>query len=164
MKSKSFFNLFFLLLIFSSFSVMGQKSSFTGAWKLDKEKTVLADNQLFLSKVTVQLKNDSLLTTRVYENGNGEEYPFDENLSLNGKESKIYIYDMPRTSKAMRPNAGGALIFESTTVFQGDNGSENLIAKETWQVDTEGKTLTISFTNKMAGVETTGKSIFNKAN
>ena len=28
-----------------------------------------------LSKITIQLKADSLLTTRVYENGMGEEFP-----------------------------------------------------------------------------------------
>ena len=162
MKQKATIILLFLITITYSFSAFGRGASLSGEWKLDKEKTVLADNQLFLSRVTINLKSDSLLTTRVYENANGEEYPFDENLSLDGKECKIFIYDMPRTSKASRSGADGSIIIESTTTFSGDNGTENHTAKETWKVDNEGKTLTIVFTNKMSTGETTGTNYYNK--
>jgi hypothetical protein len=37
-----------------------------------------------------------------------------------------------------------------------------LTAKEIWKVDNEGKVLTIDFTNKMSGNETTGTNICNK--
>ncbi|MFA5819085.1 MAG: hypothetical protein WC854_07375 [Bacteroidales bacterium] len=162
MQTKATF-LFLILFTFTfSFSALGQRANFSGEWKLNKEKTVLADNQLFLSKVSINLKSDSLLTTRVYENVNGEEYPFEEKLSLDGKESKIVIYDMPRTTKASRSNTDGSIIIESTTIFNGNNGEENLIAKETWKVDNEGQTLTIGFTNKMSGGETTGTNYYNK--
>jgi hypothetical protein len=151
MKTKAIFLFLFLFNITFTFSALGQGTGFSGEWKLNKEKTVLADNQLFLSGVTIQFKNDSLFTTRVYQNSNGEEYPFDENLSLDGKESKIIIYEMPRTSKASKSGPDGALIVESTTTFNGENGEENMVAKETWKVDNEGKTLTIDFTNKNVG-------------
>lgn len=162
MKTKTIFIFLVLLIITSSYSALGQRANFSGEWKLNKEKTVLADNQLFLSRVTIQLKSDSLLTTRVYENANGEEYPFEENLSLDEKESKIVIYDMPRTTKASRSNTDGSIIIESTTTFNGNNGEENLAAKETWKVDNEGQTLTIGFTNKMSGGETVGTNYYNK--
>jgi len=162
MKTKTIFIFLILLITTSSYSALGQKGDFSGEWKLNKEKTVLADNQLFLSRVVIELKSDSLLTVRVYENGNGEEYPFEENLSLDGKECKIVIYEMPRTTKATRSNTDGSLIIESTTTFQGENGAENLTAKETWNVDNEGTTLTIAFINKMSGGETTGTNYYNK--
>jgi hypothetical protein len=161
MKTRSLLKFIFILIIIPSFSAIGQNTGFTGEWKLDRVKTVLADNQLFLSKVTVQLKADSLLTTRVYENGNGEEYPFVENLSLNGNDCKITIYEMPRTTKANK-TAEGSLIVESSTTFQGNSGAENLISKETWKVDADGKNLTIDFTNKMTAGEVTGKNIYNR--
>lgn len=162
MKTKTIFILIILFSITSSFSALGQKANFSGKWALNKEKTTLADNQLFLSKVSIQLKTDSLLTSRVYENGNGEEYPFEENLSLDGKECKISIYDMPRKTKASRSNTDGSIIIESTTTFSGDNGEVNLTAKETWKVDNEGKILTINFTNKMADSESAGTNYYNK--
>jgi hypothetical protein len=162
MKTKSPFGLLIILLFMASFSAQAQNSAFTGEWKLNREKTILADNQLFLSKVTIQHKGDSLLTTRVYENGNGEEYPFEENLSLDGKESKIVIYEMPRTSKASRVNTDGSILIESKTTFNGNNGQEDLLAKETWKVDNESKMLIVDFTNKMSAGEVTGKNYYNR--
>ena len=162
MKTKTFFILFVLLIITSYFPAIGQKADFSGEWKLNKEKTVLPDNQIFLSGVSVKLKSDSLLTTRVYENTNGQEYPFEENLSLDGKECKIVIYDMPRTTRASRSNTDRSLRIESTTTFYGNNGEENMTSKETWKVDNEGNTLSIDFINKISGNETTGTNYYNK--
>jgi hypothetical protein len=158
---KKFIFLILLTLAFTGIAV-AQNANFSGEWKLNKEKTVLAENQLFLSKVTIELKSDSLLTKRVYENPNGEEYPFDEKLSLNSKESKIVIYEMPRTSKASRSKADGSITIESVTTFNGSNGEENLTAKETWKVDKEGKLLTIDFTNRMTAGETIGTNYYDR--
>jgi hypothetical protein len=162
MNKKSAFGLLLISFIFLSFTVQAQNSVFSGEWKLNREKTTLADNQLFLSKMTIKMKGDSLLTTRVYENGNGEEYPFEENLSLDGKECKIVIYEMPRTTKASKVNTDGSLLIESKTTFNGSNGEDNLLAKETWKVDNDSKMLVIDYTNKMSAGEVTGKSYFNK--
>ena len=110
MKTKTFFLILVLFTVSFSFSAFGQITNFSGKWELNKEKTILADNQLFLSGITIQLKSDSLFTTRIYQNTNGEEYPFDENLSLDGKECKITIYDMPRTSKVTKSEDGNRKI------------------------------------------------------
>jgi len=162
MKTKSTFTLLILLIVTSSISAFSQKVNFSGDWKLNKEKTVLADDQLYLSALSIQHKSDSLLTTRVYEDGYGEQYPFDENLSLNGKECKIIIYDMPRSTMATRSNADGSLKIESTTTFYGNNGEEDLTSKETWKVDSDGNTLIINFINKMSAGETTGTLYYDK--
>jgi hypothetical protein len=162
MKTKATLGLLFMLFFSSSFSAHAQNTDLTGEWKLNREKTILADNQLFLSKITIQVKGDSLLTTRVYENGNGEEYPFDENLTLDGKDCKIVIYEMPRTSKASKVNEDGSIVIESKTTFTGNNGEDNLLAKETWKIDKDTKLLVIDFTNKMSAGEFTGKNYYNK--
>jgi len=162
MKTKTTFIALCLVFFLPALNIYAQKTDFSGEWKLNKEKTVLTDNQIFLSGITIQLKSDSLLTTRVYENGNGEEYPFEENLSLDGKESKIIIFDMPRTSKATRSDTTGSIKIESTTTFNGNNGSEDMTAKETWKVENEGQMLTLEFTNKILGNETTGTYYYNK--
>ncbi len=162
MKTKITFFFLVLFIISSSSSLSGQKSKFSGDWKLNTEKTVLTDNQLVLSKVSIKLLSDSLLTVRVYENSNGEEYPFDEKLTLDGKPCKIYIYDMPRSTKATRSESEGSITIESVTTFYGNNGEEDLLAKELWKVDNEGKTLTIEYTNKVAGNEYKGTSYYNR--
>ena len=160
MKTKTFFTLL-LLLIITSISVNGQNSKFSGEWSLDKEKSTVSE-ELFLSRLTIQLKSDSVFTTRVYANGYGEEYPFDENLSLDGKDCSIYIYDMPRTSKAFRSTSDGSLTIESKTTFYGNNGEEDMTAKEIWKVDSAGNILSINYTNKISGEETTGTIYYNK--
>lgn len=162
MKTKSIFTLLTILFFLSSSAGFAQKPDYSGEWRLNKEKTVLADNQLFLTRITFQLKSDSLLTTRVYENGNGEEYPFDENLSLDGKDCKIFIYDMPRTTKASRSDVDGSIMFESSTIFNGYNGTDTLSAKETFNTDNEGKILTMKFTNKSSAGEITGTNYYDK--
>lgn len=162
MKTKSILTFISLLILLTSISTFAQKGDFSGEWKLNKEKSALTDTQLFLSRITIQLKSDSLLTTRVYENGNGEEYPFEENLTLDGKECKIAIYEMPRTSKASRSDTNGTIMIESTTTFNGNNGQEDMTAKEAWKVENEGQILTLSFTNKMSGNEITGTYYYDK--
>jgi hypothetical protein len=162
MKTKTTISFLFLLLFVTSFTTFAQKADFSGAWTLNREKTVLAENQLFLSKITVQLKPDSLMTNRVYENGSGEEYPFDENLSLDGKDCKIVIFEMPRTSKASKSAVDESLILESITIFNGQYGADSLISKETWKLDLTNKNLIIDFTNKMSGNEIKGTNIYEK--
>jgi len=160
MKIKSIALFSIVLFIGTSFSLSGQTNGFSGQWKLNREKTTLAPDQLFLAEITVKLTSDTLLTTRTYENPMGEQYPFDENVTLDGKDCKTVIYDMPRTSKASKPGSDGLLNIESTTTFQGQNGEENLVAKETWKV--ENDTLTINFTNTMAAGEIAGINYYTK--
>jgi hypothetical protein len=163
MKTRKIYTFLFLLMLLPSFIASAQKTDISGEWKLNKEKATIADNQLFLSKISIQLKADSIMTTRVYENGMGEEYPFDEKLSLDGKECKIVIYDMPRISTASR-SSDGTITIASATTFYGNNGQEDMVAKETWKVDKEGKMLTLEFSNKMSGTESTGTYFYDKAN
>lgn len=159
MKSASLLVLFTILI---SSSALSQNTKFNGEWTLNTEKTTLPENQLYMAKVTVLVKGDSLITTRVYMDGMGSEYPFDEKLSLDGKESKITIYDMPRTSKASKSSADGSLSVESTTTFNANGGEDNLKAIETWKVDSEGKTLTVEYSNTMSGTEIKGINYYKK--
>jgi hypothetical protein len=162
MKTKTVFSILLILILIPAFRVSAQKDYFSGEWKLNKEKSVLTENQLFLSKITIHLKSDSLITTRTYENGSGEEYPFDENLSLDGKDCKIVVFNMPRTSKATLSEADKSIKITSATTFSGNNGEEDMTADETWKVENDGQFLTLTFTNKMSGNDMAGKYYFEK--
>ena len=162
MKTKMRLLLSILLFSLSSMTVLGQLQSFSGEWKFNREKSTAINDQLFLAKITVLQKSDSILTTRVYENENGEQYPFKENLPLNGKECKIVIYDMPRTASASLSSGNGSLSFESTTTFYGDSGSDNLKTQETWNTQNGGKSLKIDYKTAYSGGTATGVQYFDK--
>lgn len=160
MKTRSLFS--FTILLFFSSVTYGQNAPFSGVWKLNREKSVFDPNQLYMSGITIILRADSLLTTRVYAAGDGQEYPFEENLRLDGKDCKIAIYDMPRTAKALFSAAKDSIKIESVTTFYGNNGEQNLNIKETFFIDNGGETLTILYSNSIAGSLTTGRYIYNR--
>jgi hypothetical protein len=162
MKRISFFILFIALSIVSSLTVAGQKPDFSGTWKLDRTKTQYTSDFPLLVMLTVNLKGDSLLTERFYDVGDGQEYPFIENVTLNGEEYNIYIYDMDRKSKASWLEKEGSLLFESVTTAYGYNGAEDFKSKEIWKLDKTNNILTISYVNNTTAGETTGDLIFNK--
>jgi hypothetical protein len=162
MKTKTIIILGMLLIFFSSSTIKGQSSKFSGEWKFNKEKTALKSSRLFLSQIKIHLKSDSLLTRRIYEADSGEEYPFVENLSLDGKECKIVIYDMPRTTKALFSAKTGLINVESTTTFYGDYGEDNFKAKETWKVEDKGKTLSIATSSTFSGGSSSDTLYFDK--
>jgi hypothetical protein len=151
MKKLLFFTLLMAFAIILSNGLYGQKTEFNGTWKLDVTKSILPDYTPVLARIEVNIVGDSLLTERFYDTGDGQEYPFTENLTLDGKEYNIFIYDMPRKSKASWSDQDGLKIESTTSPIDGD-----FISVETWKVDAEAKTLTISFKNSMAGNEGTG--------
>lgn len=162
MKTKTIAGLVIIIMLLTSLSGLAQKPDFSGEWKLNREKTALADNSLFLSGITIKIKADTLFTARVYENSNGEQYPFDENVTLNGSEAKITIYDMPRVTKATGVNADGSINLESKTTFYNNGAEDNLVSKEIWKIAGDTKMLTIEFKNTMSAGEATGTLYFSK--
>lgn len=146
--------LFVLAAVFTmgfTFELSAQKTGFNGKWKYDPGKSIVPEYTPVLTRIEVTVKGDSLLTERYYDTGDGQEYPFTENLTLDGKEYKIIIYEMPRKSKATWSEAEGAIIVESVTTTNDYSGPQDFISKETWKADPKNKTLVISFKNVMAG-------------
>lgn len=162
MKTKTITVLVILLVFLTSLTVSAQKLDFSGEWKLNKEKTALTDNSLFLAGITIKIKADTLFTSRVYENANGEQYPFDEIVTLDGKEAKMTIYEMPRVTKASGVNSDGTIIVESKTTFYNGGSEDNLVAKEIWKIAGDTKLLTIEFTNSMSAGSASGTLYFTK--
>lgn len=163
MKTKILFLSIMLMNVFFITYTSAQTSAFTvvGEWKLNREKTDLQGSQLFLSKIKIELR-DSLITTRTYENMNGDEYPFNENVSLDGRDCKIIIYDMPRVSKATFSYLQKTISLESTTAFNGGNGTEDIKAKEEWKTENDGKTLVINTSTNTNAVTTSGTEYFDR--
>jgi hypothetical protein len=158
MKKILLIGLAMFMTISISHRASAQKPDFNGKWKLDATKSTLPEYTPVLTRISVIVKDDSLLAQRFYDIGDGQEYPFNENVTLNGKEYSITIYDMPRKTKASVGTEDGALIIESTTSYNGGD----FVSKETWKTDPSNKILTISFKNIIEGNEGTGLFILNK--
>jgi hypothetical protein len=142
--------------------VSGQKDDYTGIWKLDREKSMIPEYTPVLLKITVNVKGDSLLTERVYDTGDGSEYPFEENVTLDGKEYNFNVYNMPRKTKAVISDQDGLINLESTTTFEGSNGPEDFVSKEVWKVDKAAGIMTVSVKNKTSMGENEGSYAFVK--
>ena len=163
MKRIKLFMPVMVLTIFSSFLASAQKADFNGTWRLNPGKSTLAEYTPVLTRINVRITGDSLLTERYYDTGEGQEYPFTENVTLDGKEHSITIYEMPRKTKALWSENDGTLVVESVTTFTGDMGTQDFVSKEAWKVDKINNTITISFTNKMGDIGSEGAFILNKA-
>jgi hypothetical protein len=150
------------IVFISSLRVTAQRANFNGTWRIDRSKSTLMEYTPILVKIDVKISGDSLLTERYYDTGNGQEYPFTENVSLDGKEHAITIYKMPRKTKASWSEQDGLLILESTTTFTRDAGVQDFISKESWKVDKTNNTITISCKNKVGTGESEGAFILNK--
>ncbi len=164
MKKTKFIILLIAVAFISSIQMTAQIADFNGTWKIDRTKSTLVEYTPVLTRIDIKVNGDSLLTERHYEAGDGQEYPFTENMTLDGKEYNITIYNMPRKTKASWSEQDGILIVESTTTFTGDSGTADFISKESWKIDKTNNTFTISCKNKMAGNDSEGAFIFNKAN
>ena len=162
MKARKLFFVMVSLLVIISLTTQAQKSNLTGEWKLNKDKTGQQNGQVFLSKIAISIKSDTLFTTRTYEDGNGQEYPFDENLSLTGKENKIVIYDMPRSAKATWAKSDDAISLDSSTTFNRDGQDVVMVAKETWKVEVGNKSMTINTKFNLPSGEVSATSFFDR--
>jgi hypothetical protein len=163
MKRILLFAFSFFLAIGISVNTSAQKADFNGTWKLDMTRSTLTEYTPVLRRIDVKIVGDSLLTKRYYDTGDGQEYPFTENLTLDGKEYNITIYDMPRKTKASWSDQDRSVLVESTTTFDGDSGPEDFKSAETWKADKANKTLAINFKNNVSGNEAAGALIFRKS-
>jgi hypothetical protein len=151
-----------VLTIIFTISATAQKSDFSGTWKIDRTKSVLPEYTPILTKITVNLKTDSLVTKRFYDVGDGQEYPFDEKLPLNGTNVSITIYDMPRKANVTWSDKDNTVNLTSTITYYDSGSPVDFNSKETWKVD-QANTLTISFVNKSSQGESAGQFFFTKA-
>lgn len=163
MKKLLSLSFLFVLFLSATLTVSGQKSDFNGTWVLSRAKSTLPENQPVLGKITINIKGDSLLTERVYDGEDGQEYPFSENLTLDGKELQLTVYEMPRKIKAVLSDQAATVNLESTTTFNGQGGLSDFISRETWKVDKATKTLIINYKNTMSGEESNGDLVFVKS-
>jgi hypothetical protein len=151
----------FLILYFAVLSCKG-KVDFSGAWIVDRQKADLSQSNLFLAKIEVSQVKDSLITVRTYENEYGEQYPFEETLTLDGKEYKIIIYDMPRISAARWSEDKKSIIVDSHILFNTDYGALEIESTETWTLTENGRVLSLYYTSKSEEGEFEGAFLYNK--
>ena len=150
------------LLSITSFANSGN-ANYSGEWKLDKEKSDLSGSPLYLSKIKITQEENSLQTTRTYMNQNGEQYPFDEVITVDGEEREIMIYEMKRRTSARWSEDGKSILITSKTKYYGDTGEEEFSVEETWSLEEEGTILSIGYTTNSVYGTNTGTYFYKKA-
>ena len=118
---------------------------FSGEWKLDKEKSEMSDVPLYLSQIKITQEGNSLQTTRTYSNQYGEQYPFDEEVIVDGEGREILIYEMKRKTSALWSEDGKSLLITSITKYYGNSGEEEISSEETWSLLDKGKTISVKY-------------------
>lgn len=150
-------------LLFAIVAVAGEESvNFSGDWKLDRKKSDLSESRLFLAKITITQKEDSLIARRTYENMNGEQYPFTEKLALDGKESEIIVYDIPRASTANLSEDGKSATITSKMTFYREGSEVEWTLLETWTLTEKGTILSINFNSKSPRGDSEVTYFYNK--
>ena len=153
-----------LLFLFSITAfASGGNVNFSGEWKLDKEKSQLSESPLHLAKIKIAQKENSVLTTRTYTNQYGEQYPFDEELTVDGEEREIMIFEMKRRTAAHWSEDGKTLLLTSKTKYYGDSGEQEFSVEETWSLIEKGKILSIEYTTNSEFGKFTGTYLYKKA-
>lgn len=163
MKKTSLFVLMAFILSAVAIDASSQKTNLNGKWKADVSKSSVISNNPFLVRIDVKISGDSLYTERQYDIGDGQTYPFTENLTLDGKEHDITVYDMPRKTTAAWSEDEGILNLVSSMSTYGGSGPADFISKESWKVAEDGKVLTISFQNTMNGSDSEGSFVMTRA-
>jgi hypothetical protein len=149
----------FSMTLFAS----GGNVDFSGEWKLDRENTVLSESPLYLSKITITQEKNSLQTARIYMNQYGEQYPFDEEIIVDGEEREILIYEMKRRTAATWSEDGKSLLITTKTKYYGNSGEGEFSVEETWTLDKKGAILSIEYTNNSEWGINAGTYFYKKA-
>ena len=161
LKKMSIPALFLFLFSFTAFA-SGGDVDFSGEWKLDKEKTEMSSMPLHLSHIKITQNGNSLQTTRTYSNQYGEQYPFDEEILVDGEDREILIYEMKRSTSASWSEDGKSLLIKSITKYYGNSGEEEILTEETWGVQDKGKTISVQYTVNTVNGNYTGTSYYTK--
>jgi len=162
MKKSFQFTIILALFVSATLDINGQSSVLNGTWSLDRTKSTALSEWPLLVNIKINIKGDTLSTERTYESGDGQQYPFNEKVVLNNKESQITIYDMPRKMKAQWAEGRKNLLFESATTFYGNSGPVDFVSKETWKTGPDNNSFTISFVNSVGGTEASGTLYYNR--
>jgi hypothetical protein len=139
-----------MLLVFTSLISNAQsgKVDFSGTWALNKEKSVLGDNQgsqrMFSGDFVVTQEANLLTVVRTRTNQNGEAVTTTMKYTLDGKES---VNTSPRgdsKSIAKWTADGKTLNIETSRTFDMNGQSITMKIAEAWSL-TDAKTVSIAY-------------------
>lgn len=159
MKNKTLLN-GVLLCFLMSLPVLAQQPSFTGKWKLDKDRSFSnpagLDQTMNVTQEGHQVKLEAQVKTARGEQTIKEDYTLDD------KEAD-FTPAAPPNAKGKRkaawlPNGRGMLVSDVVTV---DGKTVSQLARK-WTLSTDGKTLTVDYFNDTERGSFESKRVFNK--
>ena len=110
------------------------------------------------SKLTVKQEGNSLSIERLAKTRSGEDFTFEEKLTLDGKECENTIFERTRKSIAIWSDDGKSLTISSKMVFN----EFEISTVEIWRLIEEGKSLSIDYKSTSSRGERKGTYIYDK--
>jgi len=139
-----------------------QRADFSGAWKLNRQKTNFG--QLSEISVPVQFsidqKSDSISIDRVTKNGQDELHSYSEKLPLNGNTIEVMTNLYTKKITSIHLLADSQLTEVAQYVDYSDNVRYN--GTEMWVLSNDGKVLTITRDDKANGLSYMRKMVYDR--
>ena len=135
-----------IVLLLTTLLYAGDKADFSGAWKINQEKSELGEMgmQFVQTKMNITQSDNDMTVAKTFESPDGEEFVGEETITLDGKECKSEIWGgSPRVTTANWNDAGDTLNLATTITFERDGQTSTMDAEEAWALGDEGKTLSI---------------------
>lgn len=161
------FALVTLLTLVFSLSAFAQSTNYSGEWKLDKAASKMPGKMSTIESITLtvtqsanELKTASV-SKRVSLPASGEELV---TYFLNGGENKVEYSanGAPVTVKSRARVDGGRLSLQADRSIKTDAGNLTASTKETWQLSSDGKTMTVRRETKTPQETFTAELVFTK--
>jgi hypothetical protein len=137
---------------------------FSGEWLFNEEESILGDSGVgnIPYRLKITQKGNDLTIQRTFIVEWGDDRVAEENLTLDGKESKSEFWNSPRITTANWSEDGDTLIIASKVTFtRGDRTSE-MVTNEVWSLRQRGKILSIDHVSTSRRGKRKITMIFNK--
>jgi hypothetical protein len=168
----------FALVAFAMTAAAQKAPNFSGTWNLDVSKSKLGDNNRIESqtKTVAQTATDIKITTSTKRTAPPAGAPTGGGGGMGGGGDQVATYTLGKETKVdqtmgqttvpVTMNAkidGGKLNLSSSFTRTTPNGDITSTNKETWDLSSDGKTLTINAERTGRGGVTSTTSVYNKA-
>ena len=152
------------LLLVPAFAFAGKaKTDFSGAWKLNEDKTEMGEGRFGPApKVVVKQEGNNLEVTRTRMGRDGQEMTNTAKLTLDGKEVTEEGENRSSKSTAKWSDDGKKLMIHTTSSFTRDDQTFERKTEEVWEMSDGGKTLTIQSTTSSSRGERKTVAVYDK--
>lgn len=136
------------ILFFATFSVMAQKTSFTGTWNLNQEKSQMGEGpgRRAAAKMVITEIESTMIIERTSARQSGETVTTKEIYNLTGTETENSTENRKKKSVAGWSADNREITIKSTTTFERNGNVMEMKTAEVFKLSDDKKSLSIETT------------------